>query len=171
MLHALELYTGAGAADAWAAAGRIHVTGVDIKPQPNSAPTPSCRPTRSNISGPPILGFSISSGPRRRASNSLRAARSRTKAHLDLIAPTRALLVKSGKPYCIENVVGAPLRSGHLMRHDVRLAGADPVNCAAIDCSRLLSLSKRRAPASTRFDPRGLRQPCSRSAPAIRDQP
>ena len=30
-------------------------------------------------------------------------------AHLDLIAPTRALLKKSGKPYCIENVVGAPL--------------------------------------------------------------
>jgi DNA (cytosine-5)-methyltransferase 1 len=26
-----------------------------------------------------------------------------------LIAPTRALLMRSGKPYCIENVVGAPL--------------------------------------------------------------
>ena len=32
-----------------------------------------------------------------------------TKAHLDLIAPTRARLKASGKPYCIENVVGAPL--------------------------------------------------------------
>lgn len=29
--------------------------------------------------------------------------------HLDLIEPTRALLVRSGKPYIIENVVGAPL--------------------------------------------------------------
>ena len=32
-----------------------------------------------------------------------------TKEHLDLIAPTHALLERSGKPYCIENVVGAPL--------------------------------------------------------------
>jgi DNA (cytosine-5)-methyltransferase 1 len=32
-----------------------------------------------------------------------------TKAHPDLITPIRPLLIRSGKPYCIENVPGAPL--------------------------------------------------------------
>lgn len=29
--------------------------------------------------------------------------------HVDLVAPTRELLIKTGKPYVIENVIGAPL--------------------------------------------------------------
>ena len=31
------------------------------------------------------------------------------KEHLDLVTPTRQLLVRSGRPYVIENVIGAPL--------------------------------------------------------------
>lgn len=31
----------------------------------------------------------------------------RTKKHPDLITPTRPLLERSGRPYCVENVVGA----------------------------------------------------------------
>jgi len=33
----------------------------------------------------------------------------RIESHPDLIEPTRALLIASGKPYIIENVIGAPL--------------------------------------------------------------
>lgn len=39
------------------------------------------------------------------------AQRIRNNEHPDIIAPIRARLRASGKPYCIENVVGAPLLS------------------------------------------------------------
>ena len=39
----------------------------------------------------------------------LRNAQGKSTSKLDLLAPVRAMLVQSGKPYIIENVKGAPL--------------------------------------------------------------
>lgn len=112
MLHALELYTGAGGATRGLQLAGFHVTGVDIKPQPNSCADAFVQADAIEYLRTADLGiFDLVWASRPcQEFTSMRHAPG-TKAHLDLIAPTRALLVKSGKPYCIENVVGAPLRN------------------------------------------------------------
>ena len=61
-------------------------------------------------SSPPCQLFS--------ATRHLRNAQGKKSDKLDLIEPTRRLLIESGKPYIIENVVGAPLI------HPVKLCGS-----------------------------------------------
>lgn len=52
-------------------------------------------------------------------SNRWRGAGGKADSHVDLIAPTRGLLIRLGKPYVIENVVGAR----KLMRNPTLLDG------------------------------------------------
>jgi DNA (cytosine-5)-methyltransferase 1 len=88
------------------------VTGVDIRPQPRY-PFPFIQADALRVStagveliwaSPPCQRYSI-------YSRNIGTA----EIHPDLIAPIRALLVDSGAPYIIENVVGAPLRSPTLL--------------------------------------------------------
>ena len=87
----------------WARAG-FDVTGVDVKPQPRF-PFAFVQADAMTF---PLDGFDAihASPPCQRYSN---AQRLQGNEHPDLIAPTRARLVASGKPWVMENVRGAPL--------------------------------------------------------------
>lgn len=91
------------------------VVGVDIEPQPHYP----FRFVRGDAANPPVdlseFAFLWGSPPCQRFSRSTPiAARDN---HPDLIDPIRAMFQASGKPWCIENVPGAPIRA------DVRLTG------------------------------------------------
>lgn len=118
----LDLYSGAGGA----AMGYHHaghdVIGADIEPQPNYPfafwRTDAIRLLQRLIDGErfalkgqaPIglanIDFIHASPPCQLYSN---AQRIRDYNHPDLIPPTRELLQQTGKPWVIENVIGAPL--------------------------------------------------------------
>ena len=109
-MKALDLYAGAGGvARGLHQAGFDEIVGVDLHPQPNYPfrflrgdaleylRTADLSPFDFLWASPPCQRFTA-----------LRHAPG-TKEHADLITPTRELLRRSGKLYCIENVVGAPL--------------------------------------------------------------
>lgn len=112
----LDLYCGAGGAAAGYAKAGFEVTGVDIKQQLNypfefvQADALEILKDLDFISqfsvihaSPPCQAYSRVKG--------LSKARNNGKYgnHPDLIAPTRELLLKTGKLYVIENVPGSPL--------------------------------------------------------------
>ena len=112
----LDLYCGAGGCAAGYSKAGFDVTGVDIKPQPNypfefiQADALEILRDTDFISqfsvihaSPPCQAYSRAKG--------LSQARNNGKYgnHLDLIPPTRDLLIQTGKPYVIENVAGSPL--------------------------------------------------------------
>ena len=108
-MRALDVYCCAGGATWGLQQAGFHVVGVDLKPQPNYCGDAFVQGDALEYLKTADLSrfdFVWSSPPCQRFT-SMRHAPG-TKAHLDLIAPTRALLERSGKPYCIENVVGAP---------------------------------------------------------------
>jgi DNA (cytosine-5)-methyltransferase 1 len=112
MLRALELFCGAGGATRGLRMAGSHITGIDIEPQPNSCANVFIQADALDyLRTVDLSGFDLVwASPPCQKFTSMRHAPG-TKAHLDLITPTRELLVKSGKPYCIENVVEAPLRN------------------------------------------------------------
>jgi len=83
------------------------VVGVDINPQPNY-PFPFVQGDALEYVGAIEYRFDAihASPPCQAFSNAQRIQRNE---HPDLIFPTRELLVQTGIPYVIENVVGAPL--------------------------------------------------------------
>jgi DNA (cytosine-5)-methyltransferase 1 len=104
----LDLFCGAG----WAAMGYhragFEVVGVDIKPQPRypfafvQADALEYASTHGHEfdvihASPPCQAYSITKSLRKRH-------------HPDLVASTRDALIRLGRPYVIENVIGAPLR-------------------------------------------------------------
>ena len=101
---ALDLFCCAGGASRGLADAGFEVIGVDIEPQPHypydfhraDAMTFELRWFDFIWASPPCQRYS-------------RAQRIRDNDHPDLIERLRKRLIKSGKPYCIENVVGAPL--------------------------------------------------------------
>lgn len=101
---ALDLYCCQGGASAGLDAAGFQVVGVDIAPQPNY-PFPFIR-ADAITALPAGFDFIWASPPCQ--AHSL-AQRIQKNDHPDLIEPTRAMLTASGIPYCIENVVGAPL--------------------------------------------------------------
>jgi DNA (cytosine-5)-methyltransferase 1 len=118
----LDLYSGAGGAGMGYARAGHDVIGVDITPQPNYPFTfwradalhllqRLLNGERFALKGQaPIglddIGFIHASPPCQLYSN---AQRIRDNDHPDLVPPTRELLQQTGKPWTIENVVGAPL--------------------------------------------------------------
>ncbi len=108
MRRALDLFCCAGGAGTGLARAGFDVTGVDIVPRP-SYPFKFIQADALTVD---LTGYDfIWASPPCQAHTTAKhcAAALRPVGHVDRIAETRAMLVNSGIPYVIENVVGAPL--------------------------------------------------------------
>jgi DNA (cytosine-5)-methyltransferase 1 len=103
----LDLFCCQGGASAGYAAAGFDVTGVDLQPQPRY-PYRFIRADALDYARHHAAEYDAvhASPPCQAHSN---AQRIRNRAHPELIAPLRDILVGLGIPYIIENVVGAPL--------------------------------------------------------------
>lgn len=108
----LDLFCGAGGASKGYALAGFEVTGIDIKPGKRYPFNYQRRDIRE-LTPEDLQGYDLihSSPPCQlfSATRHLRNAQGKSSNKLDLIEPTRELLKASGKPYIIENVIGAPL--------------------------------------------------------------
>jgi DNA (cytosine-5)-methyltransferase 1 len=117
----LDLYCAAGGAGMGYFRAGFDVVGVDINPQPHY-PFEFIKANVLDLGQDFLRGFdAIHASPpcqlyTRKAANWGRE-RKHFIEHPDLIEPTRNMLVESGLPYVLENVMGAP------MRCDVMLCG------------------------------------------------
>ena len=110
MLKLLDLFCGAGGAGMGYSQAGFDVVGVDISPQPHypfefhqadalEYLSEHWREFDAIHASPPCQAYSMA-GQQWRASG---------KEYPDLVSATRQALIKTGKPYVIENVPGAPL--------------------------------------------------------------
>lgn len=105
MLRLLDLFCNAGGAATGYARVGFDVTGVDIERQPHYPFTFH----QADAMTFPLAGFdAIHASPPCQAYSVTKHTHG--KSHPDLLAPTRERLVRSGVPWVIENVVGAPMR-------------------------------------------------------------
>lgn len=125
-MRVLDLFCGAGgAAKGYQQAGFTDIVGIDINPQPNYPFT--------FIQGDALWGWENldsfdlihASPPCQHFTRYRNAVKDITERYEDLIAPTRELLLASGKPFVIENVPNAPIREdltlcGSMFGLDVR---------------------------------------------------
>lgn len=112
---ALDLFCCAGGASMGLFLAGFDVTGVDIDPQPHYCATRGDsvlangrRFVQADAMTFDLRGYDFvwASPPCQRYSNAQRIMKN---DHPDLIEPIRRRLIAAGIPYCIENVVGAPL--------------------------------------------------------------
>jgi DNA (cytosine-5)-methyltransferase 1 len=87
------------------------VIGIDINPQPNYPyPFIQADVMTQNLLIFAMFDFIWASPPcMRYSAMTKRWGDKQVESHPDLVGPVREMLKRSGKPYCIENVVGAPL--------------------------------------------------------------
>ena len=114
----LDLYCKAGGCSAGYAKAGFEVTGVDINFQPNypyAFIQANALDVLRNKEFLSIFDVIAASPPCQAHSKAKSLAQARNNGkygdHLDLIPETRELLIKTGKPYIIENVAGAPLNN------------------------------------------------------------
>lgn len=107
---ALDLFCGAGGASKGIFNCGFEVVGVDNVPQHNYPYEFFCEDAIEFMdAGLDDFDFIWASPPCQAYSWAAKQHENRGKEYPDLVAITREYLVKSGKPYIIENVVGAPL--------------------------------------------------------------
>lgn len=108
----LDLYCGAGGtAKGIYNAGFREIIGVDNEPQPNYPYTFFCEDAVEFMDcGLDDFDFIWASPPCQAYSWSAAGRRNSGYEYADLVSITREYLIQSGKPYIIENVVGAPLK-------------------------------------------------------------
>jgi len=116
---ALDLFCGAGGASKGLKDTGFHVIGVDINEQKEYLPQENF--IRMNVfdflNGADLktVDFVWASPPCQAYSIGTKGFRNKGKQYPDLIAKTRKLLLKTGKPFVIENVPGAPIRKDLLL--------------------------------------------------------
>jgi DNA (cytosine-5)-methyltransferase 1 len=103
----LDLFCGAGGAAMGYHRAGFEVVGVDIKPQKHYP----FEFHQGDAMTWPLDGFDvIHASPPCQAFTALKTMWN-AKEHEDLLTPTRLRLIQSGKPYIIENVPGAPIKT------------------------------------------------------------
>ncbi len=110
-MKVLDLFCGAGGAGYGYHLAGFDVVGVDISPQPRY-PFEFHQADALQFLSAHYQEFDVihASPPCQRYTRAQNAAKN-AYAHPDLVPPVRELLLATGKPYVIENVVGAPLLS------------------------------------------------------------
>lgn len=115
----LDLYCGAGGAAMGYHRAGFDVVGVDVAPQPNypfffiQADAIEVLNDREAMPGWWDTFSAVHASPPCQAYSTLAALHD--KDYPDLYEPTRELLIATGLPYVIENVIGAPYRSGFVL--------------------------------------------------------
>lgn len=101
----LDLFCGAGGASMGYSRAGFEVVGVDLHPMPRYP----FEFHQADAMTYPLEGFDvIHASPPCQAFSDMKSMPN-TKAHADLLTPTRARLMAWGGPYVIENVEGAPM--------------------------------------------------------------
>lgn len=113
MKKLLDLYCKAGGAGMGYHRAGYEVTGIDIAPQKNYPfefiKADAIEYLRDNWQKYDVIH---ASPPCQRNSTMTKGLwKDRLESHPELIAPTREILIQTGKPYIIENVPGSPLLS------------------------------------------------------------
>ncbi len=103
----LDLFCGAGGAGEGYARAGFEVTGVDNRPMPRNPHRFIQADALDYIREHGHEYDVIHASPPCQAYTSAQPIRGRE--HIDLVGPTRALLIETGRPFVIENVEGAPL--------------------------------------------------------------
>ncbi len=105
-MRLLDLFCGAGGAAMGYHRAGFEVVGVDINPQPRFP----FEFHQADALTYPLDGFDvIHASPPCQKFSAMQNIHKNQERHPDLIEPTREKLIKSGLPYVIENVPGAPL--------------------------------------------------------------
>lgn len=108
-LRLLDLFCGAGGAGFGYHRAGFDVVGVDIAPQPDY-PFAFIQNDALSLDLGIFEEFdAIHASPPCQAHSAISAVSGRADTHIDLIPETRDLLAGLGRPWVIENVVGAPL--------------------------------------------------------------
>ena len=126
IIKVLDLFCGGGGAAVGylrAAEDRgikIEITGIDDKPQPNY-PFMFIQDDALKYFEAHLHEFDFvhSSPPCQKHTRSTFYLRVKGKKYVDIIKPTRKLILKSGKPGLIENVPEAPIRADVVLRGDL----------------------------------------------------
>ena len=107
----LDLYCGAGgAAMGYYRAGFTEIVGVDIKPQPHYPFAFVLGDALEYVAEHGREFDAIHASPPCQQYSAMQHIVKTKDRHPNLIPPTREALLRVGRPYVIENVVGAPLR-------------------------------------------------------------
>lgn len=116
-MKALDLFCGAGGASRGLHLAGFEVTGIDINPQPRY-PYTFIQQDCLTLTPSYLQRFDfIWASPPCQLFSAMRKGRWQDRTHPDCLTPIRQIILYSGVPYCIENVVGSTLN------HPVMLCG------------------------------------------------
>lgn len=109
MYKILDLYCGAGGCSMGYSLAGFEVTGVDHKKQKHYPFKFILSDALEYLKERGHEYDAIHASPPCQKFSKMRKGRWQDREHLDLVTPTRELLIEIGKPYIIENVLGSPL--------------------------------------------------------------